>query len=138
MLAVGFFLAIPAMADVVYSTMPSPIPPNVPSLGYQATQTAEFGQGVDLSTNGATLGSAQVLMSDWALESTYETVGTSTGFTVPLTLNLYNLGPADSVGSLITSTTMTQQLPGDRKRRLAAERPIARAMGIATTVWPKW
>lgn len=102
----GIGTAIPAMADVVYSTMPSPLPPNVPSLGYQATQTAEFGQGVDLSTSGATLGSAQVLMSDWALESSFETPGTTTGFTVPLTLNLYNVGPSDSVGSLISSTTI--------------------------------
>jgi hypothetical protein len=107
LISVGIGSSIPAFADVVYSTMPTPVPPNVPSLGYQATQTAEFGQGVDLSTSGgATLGSAQVLMSDWALESTYETVGTSTGFTVPLTLNLYNVGPSDSVGSLISSTTL--------------------------------
>jgi hypothetical protein len=107
LILVGISSAIPAAADVVYSTMPSPVPPNVPSLGYQATQTAEFGQGVDLSSSGgATLGSAQVLMSNWALESTYEPVGTSTGFTVPLTLNLYNVGPSDSVGSLISSTTM--------------------------------
>jgi hypothetical protein len=107
LILVGISAAIPASADVVYSTMPTPIPPNVPSLGYQATQTAEFGQGVDLSSSGgATLGSAQVLMSNWALESTYEPVGTSAGFTVPLTLNLYNVGPGDSVGSLISSTTI--------------------------------
>jgi hypothetical protein len=103
--ALASLLALPALADVVYSTMPSPIPPNVPSLGYQATQTAEFGQGVVLAGGATTLSSADVLMSDWALKSTWDPSGTSTGFTVPLTLNIYNVGAGDSVGSLIGSVT---------------------------------
>jgi len=103
--ALGSLLALPAFADIVYSTMPSPIPPNVPSLGYQATQTAEFGQGVELAGGATTLSSADVLMSDWALKSTWDPSGTSTGFTVPLTLNIYNVGAGDSVGSLIGSVT---------------------------------
>jgi hypothetical protein len=101
------FLTVGANADVLYSTMPSPVPPNVPSLGYEATSTAEFGQGVQLAgAGGALLSQADVLMSDWALESSYEKVGTSTGFTVPLTLNLYNVGPGDSVGSLFATDTI--------------------------------
>jgi hypothetical protein len=76
-------------------------------LGYEATSTAEFGQGVQLAgAGGALLSQADVLMSDWALESSYEKVGTSTGFTVPLTLNLYNVGPGDSVGSLFATDTI--------------------------------
>jgi hypothetical protein len=98
---------IPAMADVVYSSLPSPIPPNVVSQCFECAQAAEIGQGVILQGNvGATLGSATVLMSNWALESTYETVGTSTGYVVPLTLNLYNVGAGDTVGSLITTDTI--------------------------------
>ena len=50
-------------------------------------------------------------MSDWALEFTYETVGTSTGFTWPLTLNLYNVGAGDTVGSLIGSDTVNAFVP---------------------------
>lgn len=99
--------AIPAMADVVYSSLPSPIPGNVPSLGFECCQTSEFGQGVQLQGNAATtLSSATVLMSNWALESTYETVGSSTGYIVPLTLNLYNVGAGNAVGSLITTDTI--------------------------------
>jgi hypothetical protein len=106
-MSIGLALGMPAMADVLYSTMPSPVPVNVPSLGYEATSTAEFGQGIALAGGGAaSLSSVDVLMSDWALESTYETVGTSTGFYVPLTLNLYNVGPGDSVGSLIDTDTI--------------------------------
>lgn len=100
-------LFVTANADVLYSTMPSPVPPNVPSVGYEATSAAEFGQGVQLAgPGGALLSQADVLMSDWALESTYETVGTSTGFNVPLTLNFYNVGPGDSVGSLFATDTI--------------------------------
>ncbi|MBZ5575116.1 MAG: hypothetical protein LAP40_00990 [Acidobacteriia bacterium] len=99
-------LAGPGMADVLYSSMPSPVPPNVPSLGYEATSTAEFGQGIQLAGgSAATLTSADVLMSNWALESTYETLGTSAGFYVPLTLNLYNVGAGNTVGSLFDSVT---------------------------------
>jgi hypothetical protein len=100
-------VTVGANADVLYSTMPSPVPPNVPSLGYEATSTAEFGQGVQLTgAGGGLLSQADVLMSDWALESTYETVGSSTGFYVPLTLNFYNVGPGDSVGSLFATHTI--------------------------------
>jgi hypothetical protein len=107
LILVGIGSSIPAFADVVYSTLPTPTPPNVPSEAYQATQTAEFGQGVDLAgSGGATLGSAEVLMSNWALESTYETPGTTAGFMVPLTLNFYNVGAGDSVGSLFFTTTL--------------------------------
>jgi hypothetical protein len=99
--------ALPAMASVVYNSLPSPIPYTVPSVGFEATSAAEFGQGVQLQGNvGATLTSATVLLDNWAEESTYEPAGTSTGYNVPLTLDLYNVGAADSVGSLIATDTI--------------------------------
>lgn len=58
---------------------------------------------MDLSGGATTLSSADVLMSDWALKSTWGPSGTSTGFMVPLTLNIYNVGAGDSGGSLIGS-----------------------------------
>ncbi len=73
-------LAIPIMtclatADTLYSGMPSPMPPNVPSLGYEATSTSELGQGVQLPGGyGAVLSSASILTSNWAMESTYESL----------------------------------------------------------------
>ena len=33
-------------AGVVYDAIPSPLPPNVASLGYEATSTSEFGDYV--------------------------------------------------------------------------------------------
>jgi hypothetical protein len=102
--------AVPAMAEVVYSNLPSPIPPNVVSQCYECAEAFEIGQGVQLQGNvGANLASASILMSNWALESTYETVGTSAGYDVPLTLNLYQVGPNDSVGALIATTGPVNQ-----------------------------
>ena len=112
----GWYFALFALpclhADVLYTTVPQVLPPNLPSLGYQATRTAEFGGLVQLSPGGpAVLDVAVVVMSNWALESTYEPVGTSSGFDFPFALNLYNPGPDDSVGSLIGTFTGTGFVP---------------------------
>jgi|ERR1039458_4886977 hypothetical protein len=99
-------VSAPLLADnVVYSSLPSGTYYNVPSLGFEATSTAEFGQGVSIGTSTA-LTAAQILMSDWALESTYEGVGLTTGFDVPLTLTLYTVGSSNSVGAVIWSGTI--------------------------------
>jgi hypothetical protein len=104
---IGLFCsAIPAFCAIEYDNIPGPLPGNLPSLGYQANQTAEFG-GMITFADVPVLSGATVVMSNWALESTYETVGTSTGFDVPLTLNLYGVGPGDSVGPLLYTSTIT-------------------------------
>ncbi len=43
--------AAPARAAVApsYDSLPSPLPPSWPSLGYEATQTSEFGDLVELA-----------------------------------------------------------------------------------------
>jgi hypothetical protein len=98
---------VPAWADVVYSSLPTPTPYSITSECFECSGTGQIGQGITLAGNtGATLTSATVLMDNWAMESTYETVGTSTGYVVPLTLNLYNVGSGVNVGSLISSTTV--------------------------------
>lgn len=99
------------MAGIVYDTLPSALPPNLPSLGYQATQTAEFGGLVQLDGPGLTLTTATVALSDWATKSTYETVGTSAGFNMGFTLNLYNVGAGNSVGALFATDTITAFVP---------------------------
>jgi hypothetical protein len=107
-------LAAPAAAGpIVFNSMPDPIPPSSPSLGYQANQTARFGDYVDLAGSQGTysLESLTVLMTNWALESTYEPVGTSTGFTVPLTLELYDTDGAGNVGALFYTQTVDALIP---------------------------
>jgi hypothetical protein len=103
-----------AFADstVVYSTLPNPFPPNLPSLGYEATSASEFGGLIQFAggESSYSLSNATVAMSNWALASDYPSIGGS-GYYVPLTLNLYNVGAGNSVGSLITSDTVDAFIP---------------------------
>jgi hypothetical protein len=101
-----------AWADtVIYSTVPSPLPPNSPSLGYEATSTQEFGDLIQFSGASLNLTGVTVGMSNWAYESEWEPLGTSTGFNIPLTLNLYNVGAGDTVGSMIATQTIDAFIP---------------------------
>src|SRR6478735_8957236 len=58
-------------ASVVYNAIPNPLPPNVASVGYEATSTSEFGDYVHLAGTNRGLGAVTVTMSDWALHSDY-------------------------------------------------------------------
>jgi len=100
-------LAAAAQASVIYSSIPSPLPPNVPSLGYEATSSAEFGGLIQFAGVDRLLTSATIVISEWAPESEYEAVGTSTGFDLPMTLKLYDVGPGNTVGALIGSAQVT-------------------------------
>jgi hypothetical protein len=105
-------LALPASGGVIYNSIPTPIPPNVPSLGYQATQTSEFGDLIAFDGTGRQLDRVTVLLSDWALASTYGS--SSPTWDYPLTLNLYNVDnsrPLPAPGLLIASVTQTFAIP---------------------------
>jgi len=118
-LSLGFSIALsigalPAFAgSLLYDSIPDPLPPNVPSLGYRATQTAEFGDLIqfDPGTSRGLL-SVTALMSDWAMASTYGSP--DPGWYHPLTLNLYNVDNSSGTpqpGSLIASVTQTFFIP---------------------------
>ena len=97
--------AAPALAQgtVVYDSIPSPTPANVPSVGYQATQTAEFGDEVRLeSDTPRRTGYATVLMSSWSLHSNYPE-RPSAGYIHPITLNIY----ADAASAVAHSPVQT-------------------------------
>ena len=101
--------ATSARASVVYDSIPTPLPPSIPSLGYEATSTSQFGDMIQFAPGSRSLTSVDVTMVNWATESTYEPVGTSAGFNVPLTLTLYNVdssGAVPIVGSIIASQTI--------------------------------
>ena len=80
-------------ASVIYDSVPAPLPPNVPSLGYQATQSSEFGDLIQFAGTERTLKQVTLAMSDWALASDYPSFPGSSGptWSHPLTLNLYNV-----------------------------------------------
>ena len=104
-----------ATSPVAYDSILSPLPPNVPSQPFQAQQTAEFGDDIQLAGSNHYISSVTVTMSDWAKHSDW--VGTypsSAGFDYPLTLNIYNVdttGADPALGSLITTTTQTKTIP---------------------------
>lgn len=111
------FLSVSGLAahadTVIYNTVPSPLPGNVTSLGYQATQTAEFGNHIQFGPGGRQLTSATVTMSNWAKLSDYSGADPA-GWSHPLTLNLYNVdnsGTVPQTGSLIFSTTIDAAIP---------------------------
>jgi len=98
--------------SVIYDATPNPLPGNVASLGFQATQTAEFGDEVVFAGENRRLTGVTVTMSDWALHSTYPTMPAA-GWEHPITLNLYNTNTANPTlpGTLITSKTQTFSIP---------------------------
>ena len=112
LLSVGVASAAQAAGptSVVFDASVTPLPPNIPSLGFQATQTAEFGDAIHLSGTNRVLQTATVTMSDWALASDYPTLGTS--WTHPITFNVYNVDPlGTSLGNLIGSVTQVFDIP---------------------------
>jgi hypothetical protein len=114
-LAVLTCAAVQALAQgtPVYDNIPNPLPPNVPSEGFQATQTAEFGDNVFLGGTHRRAYSVVVTMSDWAKHSDYPILPAA-GYTHPITLNIYTVntsGPNPALGSLIGSVTQNFLIP---------------------------
>jgi len=115
-------MAAPAVASggsAIYDTTVSPSPGNLPSLGFEATSTSEFGNQISLGGTARVLTSVVVQMSSWACQTgSGATCATTAGstFNEPITLNIYKVGPANAygpstVGSLISTTTQTFAIP---------------------------
>jgi hypothetical protein len=108
--------ALPAFAQVgtpIFNSIPEPLPPNVPSLGYQATGTAEWGDNVFFAGTNRRAGSAVVTMSDWAKHSDYP-IMPAQGFTHPITLKIYAVDHSTAtpaVGSLLATKTQSFLIP---------------------------
>ena len=105
--------AVPAGNAVVYDAIVTPLPGNLPSQPFQAQQTAEFGDLVQLAGTNRVLRSATVTMSDWAVANDYPSLPAA-GWTHPITFNVYNVnnaGTEPALGSLIGSVTQTKTIP---------------------------
>jgi hypothetical protein len=127
-LSAGVMLGTAAGATgpaAIYDAVAAPLPPNVPSLGYQATSTQEFGDRIAFTGTNRRLTSVTVTMSDWALHSDYPLLPTA-GYTQPITLNLYNAGTGSTPGALITSVTQSFVIPW---------RPAADPTCTSATAW---
>ena len=106
----------PLAADIIYTSIPAPLPANVASLGYQSTQTSEFGDLIQFGGTLRVLDRVTLVMSDWAIASDWPSFPGSSGPTWnhPITLNLYavdNSGPNPAPGALLATQTQTFAIP---------------------------
>jgi hypothetical protein len=118
--------ALATAGSTVYDSTRVPLPGNVPSQGFQANQTDELGDDIQLAGSERFLTSVTVTMSDWAKHSEWPGVGDGDGYTHPITLNVYRVntsGANPALGALIKTTTVTQSIPW---------RPEADAVNCAT------
>lgn len=108
--------AAPARAagGPVYDSIPETPPASYPSLGYQATQTAELGDLVELAGTDRDLQTITVGLVSWACETGGgETCATTPGssFTHPITITLYEEGTAPAPGAVIATLTKDVAVP---------------------------
>ncbi len=73
----------------VFDSIPSPVPGNVVSEGFQCCQNSEVGDMITLAGTARRGISATVLMSDWARHSDYPAMSAA-GYVHPITLNFYS------------------------------------------------
>ena len=118
----GLSLAIFGTANAItpttiYDATPSSLPPNVASLGFQATSTSEFGDYIHLGSTDRNLKNVTVTMSDWALFSDYSSdaryMSNNATWTHPITLNIYSdhLGTNGAPDTLLATKTVTATIP---------------------------
>jgi len=102
-----------ASGITLYDSIPGTLPGNLVSQPYQAQQTRQFGQAITLAGGGGLYDlTVTVLMSNWAYESTYQGIGTSTGFNVPMTLSLYSdPGTGAAVSSAFATSSVSAAIP---------------------------
>lgn len=92
-----------------YNAIPAHVSENVPSVGFEATSTKEFGDAVGLGGKGRMLQSMSVLFSSWGCQSgSGVTCVTDPGatFDVPVTFTVYE---SDIAGNLINPVPLAQR-----------------------------
>ncbi|HEV3309753.1 MAG TPA: hypothetical protein VG815_04470 [Chloroflexota bacterium] len=109
-----------ASSTVIYTSIPSPLPDNLPSLGFQSAHTSEFGNQVNFGGSDRVLDTVTVTLSSQACQtgggSTCVTTPGAT-FSEPVTFNIYNpptTGPGGTYpapGSMIATQTTTFNIP---------------------------
>jgi hypothetical protein len=102
--------------EVIYNSIPSPLPGNVPSQAFEATSTSEFGGAVEIASPSKSTTRVTVAMSSWACQSGGAEDGScvtamGTKFAWPVTLHVYALGAGGTVGTQVAGLTKTFNMP---------------------------
>jgi hypothetical protein len=121
-----------ADAQVVFDSIPATLPGSFMSVGYQATQTDELGDNIAFTVPAGNnkLTTVTVSLTNWSCENDFDLVDgvwvpnragneacvttPGSGFTHPITLNLYNVyhsGEYPAVGTLLASKTINATIP---------------------------
>ena len=101
----------------IYNNIPSPLPGNLISYGFEASGTSEFGDRVIFApATGRNLLTVTLTMSSFTCQAGHWFSGdcvTAPGatFSHPITLNIYNVVAGNQVGSQIGSVTQTFVIP---------------------------
>ena len=113
-------LAIPSASAAtrapIYNNIPSTLPGNVPSVGFEATSASEFGGQVSFEGTARTNPTVKVVMSSWGCQGgtvTGNNCSTTPGatFTEPLTVRAYSVKGNNEPGTLIGAVTHTFAMP---------------------------
>jgi len=103
----------PPSPTTVYDATPSPLPPNIASVGFEATSTSEFGDYVHLAGTDRVLKTVTVTMSDWAVHSDYASdaryPANSATWSHPVTVNVYSNHLTNGVPDSLLAT-MTENI----------------------------
>lgn len=106
--------------SVAYNAMPFGVVNCLnPAIGFEATQTSEFGDGVQLAGTARTLVSLNVLFMSYACQSGHWNTGDCVSapdatFDWPITANIYavdNSGSTPAPGALLATETVSQTIP---------------------------
>ena len=105
-----------AANTVIYDNIPVPFPGNVPSVGFEATSTSEFGGLVSFAPGHRRTPTVSFLMSSWACEhGTWNghDCGTTSGatFTLPITIRMYTVDQDNQPAELIGLVKHTFAVP---------------------------
>jgi hypothetical protein len=102
-------------AEVIYNNIPSPLPGNMASLAFEATQTSEFGGQVEFAGANRNNPTVTVTLSSWACQNLKPGAACATtpgaSFEWPITLNVYEVGAANAPGTKIATLTQTFAIP---------------------------
>jgi hypothetical protein len=117
MLAVGIFGgAAPTTAlsaTTIYDSTLSPLPPNLPSLGFECCSIKEVGDDIQFAGTDRIASQAIVTMSDWAKHADFPSMPAD-GWTHQITLNVYaadHTGSDPAAGARLATVTQEFQIP---------------------------
>jgi hypothetical protein len=101
-----------AGAEVIYNNIPSPLPGNFASIGFDATSTTQFGGEIEVAGTARKNPSVTVVMSSWACQSgSWEencSSPTSKTFKEPVTIKVYEVG---ELATPIVTRTKSFKMP---------------------------